>query len=332
MLEKMNVFRNDGEIINVDLISNFTININDNLKEFFLCTANELDQNGLVKIWVAESRNGKLSKIIDENDWSRVKNAMRSIISGSEGDYAYKNPEANLTCDGEFYRVIAVQEAAKNELVKNFDENRPKEVEQNKLPEVEENEIDSSIYPQVTEENAGSEVVPGIVEQEPVNEEPIAIEENQEEINPLADFPNIEPEFNNDTEPEQSVEAEEPVVVPSFNDFAIPSEEPTVQEQEIASTVEESIISVEPNTEIPSEEQNYQEDITNNIKIEEPTQIEENDPRKILVRKIMEAVDEFIASQGNNNSTYEEEINRLRKELDEKNRKIKEILNLLENN
>ncbi len=123
MLEKIEIIKSDGTRSTLDLICEFeTLS-----KHYVLMTANELDQNGLIKIIAAQIDNDKMIRIESEDDWTTVKNVMRSIISSSKGDFTYLNSSDNMSynVDDDYSRIIAVQEVAKEALIKDYQEKMP---------------------------------------------------------------------------------------------------------------------------------------------------------------------------------------------------------------
>ena len=167
MLEKVELIKTNGDAINVDLISEFDAKVDGNPKRFVLLTANEIDQNGLIKIFASSIVNGKLVRIESDDEWTLVKNIMRSIISSSNGDFTYTNTSDNMSyeVDDNFARIIAVQDSAKQALVNDYNEKKPKD------PELETTKVETNmnpnaaIYPNQSETvPIGSEVVPGVAE------------------------------------------------------------------------------------------------------------------------------------------------------------------------
>ena len=165
MQEKVEIVKADGTKASLDLISEFEIN-NGSLKKYVLMTANELDQNGLIKILASQISDGKIIKIESDEDWTAVKNVMRSIISSSKGEFTYTNTSDNMSFSvpDDYARVIAVQEVAKQALVDDYEKNKPAvQVVQQEQADVADPK--AGIYP--TEKVVapiGSEVVPGIAE------------------------------------------------------------------------------------------------------------------------------------------------------------------------
>ena len=167
MLEKVEIIKPNGDALNLDLISEFDTSVDGNLKRFVLLTANEIDQNGLIKIFASAIVDGRLVRIESDDDWTLVKNIMRSIISSSKGDFTYTNTSDNMTydVDDNFARVIAVQDSAKQALVNDYNDKKPKD------PELETTRIESNvnknaaIYPTESEVTPiGSEITPGLSE------------------------------------------------------------------------------------------------------------------------------------------------------------------------
>ena len=166
MLEKIIIIKN-GERSQIDLIDEFQING----KDYALMTLNEIDQNGLIKILASEVSGNSLIKIENEDDWTVVKNVMRSIISASGGDFVYTSTVSGkeFQVADEYARVIAVQDSAKEALIKDYQVNKPQVggVVEN-APVVNEVGVESQaqdIYPtESVVAPIGSEVIPGIAE------------------------------------------------------------------------------------------------------------------------------------------------------------------------
>lgn len=234
MLEKVELIKSNGDVVNVDLISEFSVEVEGAPKKFVLMTANEIDQNGLVKILASELKEGKLIKIESDDDWTLVKNVMRSIISSSNGDFTYTNTSDNMSFEvsDDYARVIAVQDSAKQALVKDYDEKKPiPEDVENPSTETKKNP-NAGIYPTESETvPIGSEVVPGIAEMSENTEE--ETEESAEEVTkeeegePQDIVPNpdaVIPEVPSAVEEVPAATDEAPVavesVVPSSNDSA----------------------------------------------------------------------------------------------------------------
>ena len=199
--EKLELSKSNGTTETLDIVSSFIIKNKDGEKKYMLLTANEVDQNGLIKILASEVVDKTLVKIESEDDWMNVKNAMRAIISSSTGDYTYCNFGSNLSysSDIEYARVIAIQDVAKQQLITDFIEKRPNytEEEQKEQEEVPVEDPNAIIYPTDSEEapkeDVSDEVIPGISEltgeeaeaQENTEEAPLA----SEIINPLEEEP-----------------------------------------------------------------------------------------------------------------------------------------------
>ena len=201
MLEKVEIIKND-EKTTVDLISEFEITENGQVNRYALLTANEIDQNGLIKILAAEVSDNRLIKIESQDDWMLVKNVMRSIISSSNGDFTYYNfgEDLSFSCDDDFARVIAIQEVAKQQLIKDYQEKKPDPATEdaNQEEEVDPNAI---IYPEEEksdENTTGDEVIPGIAE---LTQMEVADEEEAPLANEI---------INNPMEEEAVVGVEEP--------------------------------------------------------------------------------------------------------------------------
>lgn len=166
MQEKIELTKSNGEVINVDLISEFDCDVDGSPKRFVLLTANEIDQNGLIKILASSIVDGKLARIESEDEWTLVKNVMRSIISSSKGDFTYVSPSETKSyeVDDNYARVIAVQDSAKQALVNDYNEKKPTEEVEAPAEEVNE-DPNAGIYPTENESTPlSAEVVPGIAE------------------------------------------------------------------------------------------------------------------------------------------------------------------------
>ena len=164
MLEKLEITKENGEVLSVDIISAFKISNDNCWKIYCLTTANELDQNGLVKILASEVMGDRLVKITDDKEWMNVKNVMRSIISSSPDSYTYVNVAKNFNATVDFARVIAVQDSAKMQLIDDYNAKKPVEEEHvaPAAPVVDES-VAPAIYPKENPSVAiGSEIVPGI--------------------------------------------------------------------------------------------------------------------------------------------------------------------------
>lgn len=190
--KKVELIKNDGTKTLIDLISLFKIESNGGSSNYILLTANEVDQNGLIKILVAKIVSGKLEKIADQAEWSLVKNVMRSIISSSKGNFEYLNlgdVSLSYVANDNFARIIAVQESAKMQLIKDYEEKKPEPPVAKVVKEAPLKNPDAVIYPKNEESNSGAEVSPGISE---------AVSDNAEKNQNSAtqETPNVEPSFN----------------------------------------------------------------------------------------------------------------------------------------
>lgn len=210
MLEKLELIKNDGTKINADLIAEFEVDVNNAKRRYSLYTLNETDQNGLIKILASEITDGKLIKIASDEEWTVVKNVMRAIISSTPGEFTYIIPTTlSFNVDDEYARVIAVQDVAKDALVKDYEEKRP-QVDASTTGVVQENKVEDPnavIYPAGNiNVPIGSEISPGINEVAPQKEENseddmpiippiIPIPNNTEVIN--SPIPNVNPVHNN---------------------------------------------------------------------------------------------------------------------------------------
>ena len=275
MQGKLELLKIDGSKESYDVLSSFVVKNKDSEKTYILITANEVDQNGLIKILASQVVDNKLVKIESDDDWMTVKNVMRAIISSSKGDFTYCNLGDNLnyTADAEFARIIAIQDVAKQQLIKDFTEKKPK-IEETKVEEIVA-DPNAGIYPEQpvekTEEltdNGSAEIIPGISELTEEKVEPAKVEEpvSVPEPAPLANEI-----INNPTD-------EEPVINVEFE---------TVNEPPVPATV--------------------------NV----------DEAKKIMVDKIVAAVDEYISKVYNKDNNIE--INALKTSITEMENKLSQI-------
>ena len=316
MLEKLEITKENGEVLSVDIISAFKISNDNGWKIYCLTTANELDQNGLVKILASEVMGDRLVKITDDKEWMNVKNVMRSIISSSPDSYTYVNVAKNFNATVDFARVIAVQDSAKMQLIDDYNAKKPVEEEHvaPAAPVVDES-VAPAIYPKENPSVAiGSEIVPGIsidnssvssVNDIPINNQGIA-------LNAAADSP----------------------VVPT-SDVAAPTDDGVSHQ-----ITDEPAFSFSTTVDVPT----FLDAGGAHPAVDDPSpvvpeasadvNIDNDNAKQILVDKIMAAVNEYIASMPKSVDTKDkdEKIASLEQELTEKNKKLDEILSLLGKN
>lgn len=316
MLEKLEITKENGEVLSVDIISAFKISVDNGEKIYCLTTANELDQNGLVKILASEVMGDRLVKITDDKEWMNVKNVMRSIISSSPDSYTYVNVAKNFNATVDFARVIAVQDSAKMQLIDDYNAKKPVEEEHvaPAAPVVDES-VAPAIYPKENPSVAiGSEIVPGIsidnssvssVNDIPINNQGIA-------LNAAADSP----------------------VVPTL-DVAAPTDDGVSHQ-----ITDEPAFSFSTTVDVPT----FLDASGAHPAVDDPSpvvsevsadvNIDNDNAKQILVDKIMAAVNEYIASMPKSVDTKDkdEKIASLEQELTEKNKKLDEILSLLGKN
>lgn len=316
MLEKLEITKENGEVLSVDIISAFKISNDNGWKIYCLTTGNELDQNGLVKILASEVMGDRLVKITDDKEWMNVKNVMRSIISSSPDSYTYVNVAKNFNATVDFARVIAVQDSAKMQLIDDYNAKKPVEEEHvaPAAPVVDES-VAPAIYPKENPSVAiGSEIVPGIsidnssvssVNDIPINNQGIA-------LNAAADSP----------------------VVPTL-DVAAPTDDGVSHQ-----ITDEPAFSFSTTVDVPT----FLDASGAHPAVDDPSpvvsevsadvNIDNDNAKQILVDKIMAAVNEYIASMPKSVDTKDkdEKIASLEQELTEKNKKLDEILSLLGKN
>lgn len=213
VIEKIEILKDNNDKLIVDAISAFSIEFNNVGHNFCIATSNELDQNGLVKLLVSEIADSGLIKISDEGLWGEVKNVMRAIISGSTYNYTYIKMPKSIKATNDFSRVIAVQEAAKTQLISDYVVKKPVD---NIVAPVSDSLIDNpAIYPTASENaSIGEEVTPGISVEAPTPN----TEKTDEAVKPInvMDIPaaptsSVEPEVSMDDLVKQAIEkSEEP--------------------------------------------------------------------------------------------------------------------------
>ena len=316
MLEKLEITKENGEVLSVDIISAFKISVDNGEKIYCLTTANELDQNGLVKILASEVIGDRLVKITDDKEWMNVKNVMRSIISSSPDSYTYVNVAKNFNATVDFARVIAVQDSAKMQLIDDYNAKKPVEEEHvaPAAPVVDES-VAPAIYPKENPSVAiGSEIVPGIsidnssvssVNDIPINNQGIAL--NAAADSPVVPTPDVAAPTDDGVSHQITDE-------PAFS-FSTTVDVPTFLDASGAHPA------VEDPSPVVSE-------------VSADVNIDNDNAKQILVDKIMAAVNEYIASMPKSVDTKDkdEKIASLEQELTEKNKKLDEILSLLGKN
>ena len=167
MQEKVELLIDGNDTISQELLSEFEINDGGNVKRFILLTNNDIDQNGLIKILASEIDGGQIKRIDSDDDWTKVKNVMRSIIAASPEPITYINTAVNKSFNAtqDHARIIAVQDTAKQAIAKDYFDKRPDVEEAPEVapaPVVDEN---ANIYPtDNTVAPIGSEIANGISE------------------------------------------------------------------------------------------------------------------------------------------------------------------------
>lgn len=79
MNNQITIINNQNQEMTVDLICYFQNNANN--KKYVFYTKNEIVQDGLIKIYVAEENNGITTDITPE-EWNELKVIMQDIIKG----------------------------------------------------------------------------------------------------------------------------------------------------------------------------------------------------------------------------------------------------------
>ena len=83
MNNQITVIDNQNQQINVDCICYFLNNKNN--KKYLFYTKNEIVQDGLVKMYVAEENNGVATEITTD-EWNDLKLIMQDIIKGANAN------------------------------------------------------------------------------------------------------------------------------------------------------------------------------------------------------------------------------------------------------
>lgn len=80
--EKIRVTKDDGSVVDADVLLYFTLK--DSGNDYVIYTLNEKDERGLVTVYtslVIEDSDGyHLEKVEDEEEWTKIKDVMRSVI------------------------------------------------------------------------------------------------------------------------------------------------------------------------------------------------------------------------------------------------------------
>lgn len=85
--EKFVIVNEDGTKKDAELVSLFKLS--DTNKKYIVYTFNEVDDNGMVKLYVSIFNDDKdgvysLENIIDDEEWTKVKDAMRKIAKDGQ--------------------------------------------------------------------------------------------------------------------------------------------------------------------------------------------------------------------------------------------------------
>lgn len=156
-----------GNSVEKSLLSAFSVGE----KKYVVMDAESVGSMGLPIILVSAFSGEKLSKILDQNEWTSVKEALKSIISG--GNVQYINIPKNLTADEIFYNQLTLPLASFDVLKNSY---KPQEVEMNPAPVGGET---------LFENNASQEAVPSesvVVSNSPVEQAPAPVLNEQHEL------------------------------------------------------------------------------------------------------------------------------------------------------
>lgn len=156
-----------GNSVEKSLLSAFSVGE----KKYVVMDAESVGSMGLPIILVSAFSGEKLSKILDQNEWTSVKEALKSIISG--GNVQYINIPQSLTADEIFYNQLTLPLASFDVLKNSY---KPQEVEMNPAPVGGET---------LFENNASQEAVPSesvVVSNSPVEQAPAPVLNEQHEL------------------------------------------------------------------------------------------------------------------------------------------------------
>lgn len=156
-----------GNSVEKSLLSAFSVGE----KKYVVMDAESIGSMGLPIILVSAFSGEKLSKILDQNEWTSVKEALKSIISG--GNVQYINIPQSLTADEIFYNQLTLPLASFDVLKNSY---KPQEVEMNPAPVGGET---------LFENNASQEAVPSesvVVSNSPVEQAPAPVLNEQHEL------------------------------------------------------------------------------------------------------------------------------------------------------
>ncbi len=165
MIENVTITKDNGETLAVNLVNAFSVP--EIQKDFVITTTNEIDPNGLVILNVSQLAGGKLIKVESEDDWGKIKNIMRSIISSTAGNFKYVYGTTTVSSGVDFARNISVQVVAKDQLVKDYYEKKPAGNSDVVVSDLPQPIVDIPTNPAVSGAMPGigeSEVAQGIVE------------------------------------------------------------------------------------------------------------------------------------------------------------------------
>lgn len=156
-----------GNSVEKSLLSAFSVGE----KKYVVMDAESVGSMGLPIILVSAFSGEKLSKILDQNEWTSVKEALKSIISG--GNVQYINIPQSLTADEIFYNQLTLPLASFDVLKNSY---KPQEVEMNPAPVGGET---------LFENNASQEAVPSesvVVSNSPIEQAPAPVLNEQHEL------------------------------------------------------------------------------------------------------------------------------------------------------
>lgn len=137
MSDKLKITKDNNQILEADFICAFEIA--DFGRKYVIYSFNEVDSNGLAKLNVSQLVDNNLKKIETEDEWSRIKQIMRSVITtGTIEGCTYfnlSNKDIKQSALDES-KVIAVKKDAITIMDNHYKKNVLQEVKEEKAPEV----------------------------------------------------------------------------------------------------------------------------------------------------------------------------------------------------
>ena len=229
-MEKIKINLMSGSNLEKPLVTAFKSN-----NAIYVVLDNEMNGTmGLPIILVSKLVNNTLSKIVDQNEWGAVKEALRMIISGNVVDYVVVEPM--LGAEDVFFSQLTLPVASFDALKNNYH------------PNVENAGAVANVNPAIPSVPSGAEsinnemnnnVVPPV---EPVTPVAPAVENVSQPVNPVPDITPIMPQSPVGGTPETNVvtPSSESVIpampsAPAAAQTVAPVAEPSVQSASVSS-------------------------------------------------------------------------------------------------